>query len=142
MSSRKGFLLLVVVVAVVLTGGPGKAPALEGLWRPAHSNAICPPYGAPCFGYFPTHWRVWPPECRENCPGAGTLPGGPVTPVPAGKVAPAPPGKDDKPAPPNPPKTGDPGKLGVIQPMAAPGAIIVPQLAPVSDSPYRPRQVH
>jgi hypothetical protein len=55
-----------VVLAGILTAAvlllPEARVAGEG-FHPALRHKKCPPYCDPCFGYIPTQWRPWPPEC-------------------------------------------------------------------------------
>lgn len=96
--SRK-FALLAIVTAGLSAGAaaasgkiekpPGVPPEVE------QARVSCPPIDGPCYGYYPTHWRVLP-----HCDQAPLLMPGPVRPgqlPPPGRI---PPSKDTGAKPP------------------------------------------
>ena len=93
----------VLLVAVLITGCacscPRCAPTTCPGWQP---NCGLP---NPCYGYFSTCWRMWPPQCGA-CPSFAAPSGPPTENMPSAEPLPIVPRPADESSSPEPPSPG------------------------------------
>lgn len=92
-------ILRLVVLAVAATLG-FQNPVFANILKKNCTNT-CPPTHAPCFGYFPTMWRIWPcgqPAGAMFAPPTTSTPSGSATKIPKAEAEPSN-GTETKPQP-------------------------------------------